>query len=175
LIVGLSFLLVSGPSEGLMYGVIFGPSVGLICSRRSRVGLLVEFAFEKRRHKRVDRWVHRCVCCIDRRRAGIQAGHRNVGGIPVGLAVGLISCLGVRSLKRGVISGLWLGLIFGLVSGMAGGFVDRIKADKVSLNQGVKLSWQNSLVALIVTWLILGLIFGLSIGLHLGCAMGSPG
>ena len=54
-----------------------------------------------------------------------------------------------------LIGGLVFGVIFGLVSG---GLAHRVKVDKTSPNQGIKLSLRNSLGAALVTWFIVGLI-----------------
>jgi hypothetical protein len=40
-------------------------------------------------------------------------------------------------------------------------FIDRVKVDKASPNQGIKLPRKNSLAVFVVTSLIFGLIFGL--------------
>jgi hypothetical protein len=47
------------------------------------------------------------------------------------------------------------------------GFTDSVKADKASPNQGIKLSWKNSLVVLLVAWLTGGPILGLWLLLRL--------
>jgi hypothetical protein len=54
-----------------------------------------------------------------------------------------------------------LGAIFALISGLVGGLTDTVKVSKASPNQGIKLSRNNSLAALLVTWLTSGLIVGL--------------
>jgi eukaryotic-like serine/threonine-protein kinase len=51
---------------------------------------------------------------------------------------------------------------------LVGGFTDRVKVGKASPNQGVKLSRNNSLAALLVTWLTSGLI----VGLYYWCFLG---
>jgi eukaryotic-like serine/threonine-protein kinase len=60
------------------------------------------------------------------------------------------------------------GLIGGLIRGLVGGFMDRVKADEASSNQGIKLSRNNSLAVFLVSWLTVGLIFGPPIGLIFG-------
>ncbi len=87
-----------------------------------------------------------------------------------GLIVGLISGLSGR-LIVGLIVGLSVGVIFGLfgrlVTGLVGGFTDRVKVDKASPNQGIKLSLRNSLAAVLVRWLTVG-IFGLLLRVAVG-------
>jgi hypothetical protein len=55
------------------------------------------------------------------------------------------------------------GLICGLIGGFVGGLSDRVKTDKVSPNQGIKLSRENSLAAFLATWLIAGLTYRLTV------------
>src|SRR5271166_5075870 len=91
-----------------------------------------------------------------------------------GLIVGLISGLSGEVSGRlivGLIVGLSVGVIFGLfgrlVTGLVGGFTDRVKVDKASPNQGIKLSLRNSLAAVLVSWLTVG-IFGLLLRVAVG-------
>src|SRR5271166_5717424 len=71
----------------------------------------------------------------------------------------------------GLIVGLSVGVIFGLfgrlVTGLVGGFTDRVKVDKASPNQGIKLSLRNALAAVLVSWLTVG-IFGLLLRVAVG-------
>jgi len=52
-------------------------------------------------------------------------------------------------------------LAVGLIIMLCGGFTYRVKAEKASANQGIKLSLKNSLVVLLVTSLTVGLIIDL--------------
>jgi hypothetical protein len=90
--------------------------------------------------------------------AGMSAGLRSYGLI-YGLSAGLNFGLSI-GLPMGLFGGLILGLISGLVSGLVGGFTDT-KADKVSPNQGIKLSRKNALAASLFTWLTITLVVGL--------------
>jgi eukaryotic-like serine/threonine-protein kinase len=110
-----------------------------------------------------------------------QFRKRTIPGLIVGLTVGVIFALMVGlnygqrlggssgegfglgvGLGLALIVGLPLGLIGGLLSGLIGGFTDRVKVDKASPNQGIKLSLKNSLIPFLVNWLTVGLIVGLS-------------
>jgi DNA polymerase III delta prime subunit len=71
-----------------------------------------------------------------------------------GLIFGLIFGLGLSG-------GFWSGLISGKGGGSLYGFTDKVKVDKASPNQGIKLSLKNSLVV----FLVIGLSVGLSVGL----------
>jgi hypothetical protein len=122
-------------------------------------------------------WIlNRYVRAADRRTARFAASVRHqplrgsIFGLSIGLIFGLIFALS-SGLIFGLIFGLILGLIFVLVSGLIGGFTDRIKVDKASPNQGIKLSRKNSLVVF-VTWLTVGLIRGLIFGLIGGVIFG---
>src|SRR5271165_5714789 len=81
----------------------------------------------------------------------------------------------IPGLIVGLIVGLSVGVIFGLfgrlVTGLVGGFTDRVKVDKASPNQGIKLSLRNSLAAVLVSWLTVGLTVGI-FGLLLRVAVG---
>jgi hypothetical protein len=120
------------------------------------------------------------VRAADRRTARFAASVRHqplrgsIFGLSIGLIFGLIFALS-SGLIFGLIFGLILGLIFVLVSGLIGGFTDRIKVDKASPNQGIKLSRKNSLVVFLVTWLTVGLIGGLIFGLIRGLIFGLIG
>jgi hypothetical protein len=101
-----------------------------------------------------------------------QFWKRTIPGSIVGLIFGLIFSLGVALRLGGpmfelswLIVGLIFGLVGALVGGSIGGFTDRAKPGKVSPNQGIKLSWENSLAVFLVTLLLSGLIFGLIFGL----------
>jgi hypothetical protein len=78
-------------------------------------------------------------------------------GFIVGLCFGLIHGLNeMLALKFGLHAGLIYGLIFGLVIGLVGGFTNRVKVSKASPNQGIKLSPQNSLATVPITFLTSG-------------------
>jgi eukaryotic-like serine/threonine-protein kinase len=86
----------------------------------------------------------------------------------IGLRNGRFKDNGFIALLLGFFWGLVFGLLGGLISGLVGGFTDRVKVGKASPNQGVKLSRNNSLAALLVTWLTSGLI----VGLYYWCFLG---
>lgn len=86
-----------------------------------------------------------------------------IGGLLGGLLGGLENIL-IKDLKAGLILGLFAGLIFGIT----GGFIDNIREDKASPNQGITLSIKNGIFFFIIFLLIFGLIFGLIGGLIVG-------
>jgi hypothetical protein len=70
---------------------------------------------------------------------------------------------------------VFFGLIFGLAFGLVGGFTGKVIVDKVSPNQGIKLSLKTSFAVYIVTVLIFGStlgfpgpVIGLLVGLNRG-------
>jgi hypothetical protein len=85
-----------------------------------------------------------------------------IPGLVAGAIIGLVLwCLGGRSDE--LISGLNLGLTFALIGavtiGWICGFIDNVKVDKESPNQGIRLSRENSLTAFLVACLIYGLCY----------------
>ncbi|SLM45459.1 membrane hypothetical protein [Nitrospira sp. ND1] len=72
------------------------------------------------------------------------------------------------------------GFFGGLFGAVFGGLSDSVRVDKVSPNQGIRLSLKNGLVALSVSWLLFGLLFSLAneprqaavIGLVFGLGIG---
>ena len=196
LIVGLSSGLASGPIYGmkdrLISGMLFGLSAGPI------FGLICGLAVGSLKHASVVESMSWSWSMFWR---------RTVPGLILGVIIGLISglvCGAIEALKEGLLvgllfgllsalsTGLLYGLIGGFVSGLVGGFEDRVKADKASPNQGIKLSRKNSLIAFLIIcltigptvglisallgganagligWLIGGLSLGVIVGLHRG-------
>ena len=126
---------------GLSRGLIGGSFVGLICGlgvRSLKKITLVETLSWK--------WN--------------QFWKRAIPGLIYGLIVGLMTDLIGEAIYAAVSYALTGALIFGLIGGLIDGFTDRVKADKTNPNQGMKLSWKNSLAAFLVTWLTIGLSLG---------------
>jgi eukaryotic-like serine/threonine-protein kinase len=160
-IVGLIAMLISGLYEGSIYGSLYGVVVGVI------VGLIVGPGVGSLNHITLVETVSW---------NWNQFWKRTIPGLIVGLLVGLLFGL-LWEIKWVPIYGLWatwdwglsiglplglrLGLFFAPISGLVGGFTDRVKVGKAFPNQGIELSWKNSLAAFLVTWLIAGLLFGL--------------
>ena len=92
-------------------------------------------------------------------------------GLPFGMVLGLPAGL-VSGLSAGLICGLICVLGGGLLSGLYYGFAHKVKADKASPNEGIKLSLNNSLVSFLVTLLVVGLNLGLIFGMILGTGSG---
>jgi NACHT domain len=137
---GLLVALNQGLSFGVTSGLLFGLGVGSL----NRITLVETMSFK---------WN--------------QFWKRMIPGSIVGLIFGLIfGLMGVLIGANGVgivpFVGLTVGLIFGLVNGFVGGYISRVKVGKAFPNQGIKLSWKNSLAAFLVTWLIGGLIGGIA-------------
>jgi hypothetical protein len=83
-------------------------------------------------------------------------------GVIVGLVVGLILWLSEersQALDIGQLMVLICPVFGGLVGGLIGGFTNAVKAGKASPNQGIRLSWKNSLAVFLVFFLIFGLFF----------------
>jgi H+/Cl- antiporter ClcA len=94
-----------------------------------------------------------------------QFWKRMILGSIVGLIGGLIFTLIWSQISKDTPllgNTMSLALICGLISGLIGGFTARIKADKVSPNQGINLSCKNFFAVFFVSWLIFALIFGLT-------------
>jgi hypothetical protein len=175
LILGLITVLTLGPLGvivGMITAMTLGPLVGLIVGLG--VGSLNHIALVETVSWK---WNHFWKRTIPGSIVGLSAGL--IYGLIVGLMVGLSSGLsaGLNSgLDFGLTFGLPFGLpfgpilvlIFGLFSGLVGGFTDRVKADKASPNQGIKLSQKNSLIAFLLISLTVGVIFGLIFGLIVG-------
>jgi DNA polymerase III delta prime subunit len=147
---GLSGGLIGGLSVGLFYGLSVGLSVGLVCGLVCGLsgGLIGGLGAGLLNHitlVEMMSWKWN------------QFWKRTIPGLIYGLIVGL---------SVGLSGGLVCGLIGGLVSGLVGGFTSTGKADKVSPNQGIKLSRKNALAAFLTTCLIFGLIGGLIGGLN---------
>jgi len=94
--------------------------------------------------------------------AALIESHDDVPPIQLVLALAMAAAIGAF---LGTVPGFILGLIAALpiwfVSGLVGGVTDTLKADKVSPNQGIKLSRKNALIASIIICLIVGLPVGL--------------
>jgi eukaryotic-like serine/threonine-protein kinase len=147
----------SGLIGGLIYGPIFGMSWGLVGGLIAGLidglvaGLIGGIGAGSLNHIAL---VETMIWKWD------QFWKRTIPGSIVGSIGGLMF-----GLLFGLIGGLIFGLVFGLVSGLAGGFTDRVRVDKASPNQGIKLSRKNALTTFLVTWLTVGPIFGLLWGL----------
>jgi len=143
LIVGSHF----GPFHGLIYALIIGLIVGLIgglgTGSLNHITLVETMSWE---WNRFWKWA--------------------IPGLVVltGLGAAILVGLG-EALRVGLILGLIFGLSVGLVSGLVGGFTDKVKVDKTSPNQGIKLSGKNSLAAFLVSSLTIGITVGLIYGL----------
>jgi hypothetical protein len=157
LIEGLSYGMGLGPLTGLINGLDFALLAGLYGGAIGGLGVgslshitLVETVSWK--------WNH--------------FWKKAILGSIFGLILGLIAGL-IESQRGGLSDGmlvivLTFCLFFGMLGGLIGGLTDRIKESKASPNQGIKLSWRNSLAAFLVTWLACGLIGGLSDALREG-------
>jgi DNA polymerase III delta prime subunit len=91
-----------------------------------------------------------------------------IPGLIIGLSVGLMNGLvlwPMNGVRVGLFVGMISGLSFGLFIMLCGGFTYRVKVDKESPNQGIKLSLKNSVVAFLVTSLVVSLIVGLIVEL----------
>ena len=84
----------------------------------------------------------------------------SITGLIGGLLTGLNDAV-LNGLNAGIYAGLNYGIAVGLIIMLCGGFTYRVKAEKASANQGIKLSLKNSLVVLLVTSLTVGLIIDL--------------
>jgi len=150
LIVGSHFGLIHGSIYALIVGLIIGLIGGLRTGSLNHIALVETMSWE---WNRFWKWT-------------IPGSVVLIVGLSAGIIVGPD-----EGLRVGLIFGLIFGLSVGLVSVLVGGFTDRVKVDKTSPNQGIKLSQKNSLAAFLVSSLTVGLIYGL-VGPILGLAKG---
>ena len=154
LIGGLIYGLIVGSHFGLIHGSIYALIIGLIgglgTGSLNHITLVETMSWE---WNRFWKWT-------------IPGSVVLIVGLSAGIIVGPD-----EGLRVGLIFGLIFGLSVELVSVLVGGFTDRVKVDKTSPNQGIKLSQKNSLAAFLVSSLTVGLIYGL-VGPILGLAKG---
>src|SRR5215469_14392544 len=150
LMLGLMFGLMFGLMLGLMLGLFGGLIGGLIGGPLNHITLVETLNWK---------WNQFLKTAI----------RDSIGGMISALIFMLIFGLitGAR-LSTVLIQGVFWMLIFGLGRGLVRGFTHSVKEGKTSPNQGIKLSWKNSLAVFLATWLAFGLFSGLTVGLFSG-------
>ena len=83
-----------------------------------------------------------------------------LGGLSSGLIYGQNHGL-MDGVQFGLFIGLLCGLLGGMINGISGGFIDKIREDKIRPNQGIRLTLNNGIIVCLMAMSIIGLFAGL--------------